>query len=267
MTAFLPTLITSPADVYQLVFEAVRAAGAPPGAEPLGIHLEGPYLSQRRAGAHKLELIEAANDHLFESLLAPGDVRLMTLAPERPGASERIAASRKRCALGSLDIHLQKIDAVDPMPRGERLRAVERPGRHRHRAGAVDDREVLDEVLRDAARPDDAPADLCSHGPNVIRAGRLRSVAVLIDSPVWPWRGRLWSHLVSDVSYEELHAFVATELGIPRRAFQGDHYDIPQDLYDIAVAAGAQPVGARELLSRLLAAGLRVRKQRAPGGG
>ncbi len=85
-------------------------------------------------------------------------------------------------------------------------------------------------------------------------------MAVLIDSPVWPWRGRRWSHLVSDVSHEELHAFVAAELGIPRRAFQGDHYDVPEDLYDVAVAAGAQPVGARELLARLTAAGLRVRK-------
>ncbi|TQN37672.1 uncharacterized protein DUF4031 [Blastococcus colisei] len=93
-------------------------------------------------------------------------------------------------------------------------------------------------------------------------AGRLRSVAVLIDTPVWPWRGRLWSHLVSDVSYDELHVFVETELGIPRRAFQGDHYDVPEDLYDIAVAAGAQPVGARELLARLMAAGLRVKKPR-----
>jgi Protein of unknown function (DUF4031) len=93
-------------------------------------------------------------------------------------------------------------------------------------------------------------------------AGTLPPVAVLIDTPVWPWRGRRWSHLVSDVSYEELHAFVASELGIPRRAFQGDHYDIPEDLYDVAVAAGAEPVGARELLSRLLAAGLRVRKPR-----
>ena len=92
-------------------------------------------------------------------------------------------------------------------------------------------------------------------------------MAVLIDTPVWPWRGRLWSHLVSDVSYEELHAFVAAELGIPRRAFQGDHYDIPQDLYDIAVAAGAQPVGARELLSRLLTAGLRVRQRHEPSTG
>ena len=89
-------------------------------------------------------------------------------------------------------------------------------------------------------------------------------MSVLIDSPVWPWRGRLWSHLVSDVSYDELHAFVQTELGIPRRAFQGDHYDIPQELYDVAVAAGAQPVGARELLNRLLGAGLRIRKRHAP---
>jgi hypothetical protein len=66
------------------------------------------------------------------------------------------------------------------------------------------------------------------------------------------------------VSYDELHAFVAVELGIPRRAFQGDHYDIPEDLYDVAVTAGATPVGARELLGRLMGAGLRVRKPR-PG--
>jgi hypothetical protein len=87
-------------------------------------------------------------------------------------------------------------------------------------------------------------------------------VAVLIDTPVWLWRGRRWSHLVSDVSYEELHAFVETELGIPRRAFQGDHYDVPEDLYDVAVAAGAQPVGAQELLGRLMTAGLRLKKSR-----
>lgn len=85
---------------------------------------------------------------------------------------------------------------------------------------------------------------------------------MLIDSPVWPWRGRRWSHLVSDVSYDELHRFVETELGIPRRAFQGDHYDIPEDLYDVAVAAGAEQVGGRELLARLMAAGLRLKKPR-----
>jgi hypothetical protein len=89
-------------------------------------------------------------------------------------------------------------------------------------------------------------------------------VAVLIDTPVWPWRGRRWSHLVSDVGHEELHAFAERALGIPRRAFQGDHYDVPEELYDRAVAAGAEPVGCRELLQRLLAAGLRVRKGRSP---
>src|ERR1700738_3350135 len=49
-------------------------------------------------------------------------------------------------------------------------------------------------------------------------------VAILVDAAVWPWRGRRWAHLVSDDSYDELHGF-ARQLGIPRRAFQGDHYD------------------------------------------
>lgn len=89
-------------------------------------------------------------------------------------------------------------------------------------------------------------------------------MAVLIDPPVWPWRGRKWSHLVSDRDYDELHDFVDRELGIPRRAFQGDHYDVPEDLHDVAVAAGAQPVSCRELLSRLRAAGLRKHRRHAP---
>ena len=92
-------------------------------------------------------------------------------------------------------------------------------------------------------------------------------MTVWIDQPIWPAHGRLFAHLVSDVSYDELHAFVAAELGIPRRAFQGDHYDVPEDLYDVAVEAGAQPVGARELLSRLRAAGLRRTKWHEPSAG
>ena len=82
---------------------------------------------------------------------------------------------------------------------------------------------------------------------------------ILVDPAVWPWRERLWAHLVSDTSYEELHAF-AERLGIPRRAFQGDHYDIPAELRDDALALGATPVPARELLKRLLESGLRRRK-------
>jgi hypothetical protein len=82
-------------------------------------------------------------------------------------------------------------------------------------------------------------------------------MAVLIDDPLWWWRGRRWCHLVSDESLAELHRFAA-EQGIPRRSFQGDHYDVPEDYRDDLVAAGAVEVGSRELLRRLRAAGLRL---------
>lgn len=85
-------------------------------------------------------------------------------------------------------------------------------------------------------------------------------MAVLIDEPIWPFRGRLWCHLVSDTSYDELH-LVAERLGIPRRAFQGDHYDIPAELRDEAIAQGAQPVTGRELITRLRASGLRQQRK------
>ncbi len=81
-------------------------------------------------------------------------------------------------------------------------------------------------------------------------------MAILVDSAVWSWRGRRWAHLVSDTSYEELHDF-ASSLGIPRRAFQGDHYDIPEHVREVAVASGAIEVDGRVLVRRLRAAGLR----------
>ena len=84
-------------------------------------------------------------------------------------------------------------------------------------------------------------------------------MAVLVDPAMWPWRGREWAHLVSDVSYDELHEFAA-RLGIPRDAFQGDHYDVPSDARARAIRLGAEEVGSRELLRRLQAAGLRRRK-------
>ncbi len=65
--------------------------------------------------------------------------------------------------------------------------------------------------------------------------------------------------MVSDVSYEELHAFAAV-LGMPPRAFERDHYDVPSELYEAAVAQGAAAVGCQELVLRLTQAGLRRRK-------
>ena len=84
---------------------------------------------------------------------------------------------------------------------------------------------------------------------------------ILIDPPLVPAHGRLWSHLVSDESYDELHAFAST-IGIPARGFDRDHYDIPAERYDDALAAGAVAVSSRELVERLRAAGLRQRKPR-----
>ena len=84
-------------------------------------------------------------------------------------------------------------------------------------------------------------------------------MTLLIDPPDAPGHGRLWSHLASDASYDELHRF-AQSLGIPQRGFDRDHYDIPAERYDAVVAAGAKPVTSRELVTRLLEAGLRRRK-------
>jgi hypothetical protein len=83
---------------------------------------------------------------------------------------------------------------------------------------------------------------------------------ILVDPAVWPWRGRLWAHLVSDMSYDELHAF-AEQLGIPRRAFQGDHYDVPEAVREEALALGAVPVTSREVVQALRSAGLRRSRQ------
>ena len=85
-------------------------------------------------------------------------------------------------------------------------------------------------------------------------------MTLLIDPPNAEGHGRLWSHLASDSSFEELHDFART-LGIPERGFDRDHYDVPAEWYDDVVAAGAEPVSSRELIARLHAAGLRRRKR------
>jgi Protein of unknown function (DUF4031) len=85
---------------------------------------------------------------------------------------------------------------------------------------------------------------------------------IYVDPPRWPAHGRLWAHLVSDVSYAELHAF-AELLGVPRRGYDRDHYDIPASLVPVAVWLGASYVSSREVVRRLRAAGLR-RYRRSP---
>ncbi|RFA22139.1 DUF4031 domain-containing protein [Subtercola boreus] len=88
-------------------------------------------------------------------------------------------------------------------------------------------------------------------------------MTVLIDLPRWPAHDTLWSHLVSDESLGELHAF-ARALGIPRRGFDLDHYDVPAARYDEAVAAGAEPATMREIVLALRTSGLRVAAKDRP---
>lgn len=95
------------------------------------------------------------------------------------------------------------------------------------------------------------------------RAGRdaptvaLTIMAVLVDAPRWAAHGTTWAHLVSDTSLDELHAF-AERAGVPRRAFDLDHYDVPAERHAELVSLGAEPVSAREIVVRLAASGLRV---------
>ena len=83
---------------------------------------------------------------------------------------------------------------------------------------------------------------------------------MLVDDAVWPGKGRaagrLWAHLVSDTSFDELHAF-AKRLDVPARAFERDHYDIPADLVPVAVRLGARHVRSREIVAALRSSGLR----------
>ena len=86
-------------------------------------------------------------------------------------------------------------------------------------------------------------------------------MTIWIDPPAWPAHGRLWSHLVSDTSYDELHDFAAAQ-GIPRRGFEGDHYDVPEERYAALVAGGAVPVDGREVVRILQRSGLRIQKRK-----
>jgi hypothetical protein len=86
-------------------------------------------------------------------------------------------------------------------------------------------------------------------------------MTLYVDPPIWPGHGRMWSHLVSDVSFAELHDFAA-RLDLPSRSFERDHYDLPSYRYADAVRAGAVEVSSREVVRLLTVAGLRRPKGR-----
>ena len=108
VTAYQPTLVTGPPDATRLALATIGELGEPEGvARVVGAHLEGPFLSAARAGAHAAEWLREPNVDLMASYLACGcPVTTVTLAPELPGAIEVIDAlveSGVTIALGHSD--------------------------------------------------------------------------------------------------------------------------------------------------------------------
>jgi len=109
--AYFPTTVTSPKDetMRSLAGLAIEIGRNPEvrrsGATPLGIHLEGPFLSHLKRGVHTDALLEAPSIKLFDRFwnAAEGKIALMTIAPELPGAPELIAHATSlgvRCSMG-----------------------------------------------------------------------------------------------------------------------------------------------------------------------
>ena len=114
VTGYLPTLISSPTASYRSTLEAFESAQDDPGARILGLHLEGPYLSPTRTGAHPGVAITEAPPELFEEMLNWDGLRLVTLAPERAGNVSRIRRLRERdvqVSLGHTDATFEEFEA------------------------------------------------------------------------------------------------------------------------------------------------------------
>jgi N-acetylglucosamine-6-phosphate deacetylase len=98
VTSYLPTTVTAPVDdtlhaLERLATAIESAERAPAGdlrAQPIGIHLEGPFLSHERRGVHPAEHLQLPSVELFRRFweAARGRIRIVTVAPELPGAGE-----------------------------------------------------------------------------------------------------------------------------------------------------------------------------------
>ena len=100
VTAYLPTLITS--EEADLVPAIASVPPRAPGPRILGVHLEGPFLSPARLGTHRLAARRDPDPALLERLLGAGRVRLVTLAPELPGALDLVDLLHARGIVVSL---------------------------------------------------------------------------------------------------------------------------------------------------------------------
>jgi len=121
-TAYVPTFITAPLDDLAAGLRSYRdretgLRDTPGAARSLGVHLEGPFLAERRRGAHRADLLRDPRAEDLDMLLEAGDGRLlyMTLAPERDGALDavkRLTGQGVRVAVGHTDADEQTVHAA-----------------------------------------------------------------------------------------------------------------------------------------------------------
>jgi N-acetylglucosamine-6-phosphate deacetylase len=110
VTSYCPTTVTAPIDKTLHALDALGRAVSNPAmtdgtrARPLGIHLEGPFLSHAKRGVHPPSLLEPPSLNLFDRMwqAAQGCVSIMTIAPELGGATDLIAEATRRGVVASL---------------------------------------------------------------------------------------------------------------------------------------------------------------------
>ncbi len=177
VTGYFATTVAAPLDatcsaldqLADAIEEKTKVNGGPPEARPLGIHLEGPFLSHKRRGVHPPEYLVEPTIPIFEKLwqAARGHVRMITIAPEIPGAMEVIteAARRKIC------VSMGHSDAELPVARA----AVQAGARHAtHTFNAMrplDHRNpgIIGEVLSDDTMTADIIVDGIHVSPEVVK--------------------------------------------------------------------------------------------------
>jgi N-acetylglucosamine-6-phosphate deacetylase len=121
-TSCLPTIITAPVDELLASLDRIRAAQDGPGARILGAHVEGPFISERRKGAHREALMLDPTADVIARFADHPALSLMTLAPERAGgleAIEQLAVAGIVPSIGHSDATAQQVHAA--AERGARM--------------------------------------------------------------------------------------------------------------------------------------------------
>lgn len=177
VTGYFPTTVAAPIDATCAALgrlaDAIESSKSKGGscvqAQPLGIHLEGPFLSHKRRGVHPPEYLVSPTVELFDRLwqAARGHVRMMTIAPEIPGAMEVIAEAARR----NVCVSIGHSDAELPAAQ-QAVKAGARHATHTFNAmRPLDHREpgILGEVLSDDSITADLIADGIHVSPEVVK--------------------------------------------------------------------------------------------------